>query len=63
MDKTADDWKGFRTADKAVNDELHTHAKSNATYLQQQAFLAQAGANEYEAQKAGRSGAQQRGKQ
>lgn len=56
MDKSADDWSGFKAADSAVQDELHTHSKSADKYLEKKAFLAAAEASDYERHKAGRAG-------
>ena len=58
MDKTADDWKGFKTANTMVDEELHLHGKSGDKYLEKKAFLQKAELSEYEqkrqAQQAGR---------
>jgi hypothetical protein len=51
MDKTADDWKGFRSANAEVDDELHAHQKSGDKYLEKKAFLQKAELSVYEQQR------------
>jgi hypothetical protein len=50
MEKTADDWKGYRSANAEVDDELHVHQKSGDKYLEKQAFLQKAELSEYKQQ-------------
>jgi hypothetical protein len=54
MDKTADDWKGYKSSNTHVQDELHSHSKSANKYLERQAFLKKAELSEFEQQKQGR---------
>jgi Bucentaur or craniofacial development len=51
IDKSADDWQGFKSQNAEVKDELNEYNKSSAKYLERQAFLKRAELTEYEAQR------------
>ena len=51
MDKTTDDWKGFKSTNKDVDEELHVHGKSGDKYLEKKAFLQKAELSEFEQQR------------
>lgn len=51
IDKSADDWKGFKDSNSEVKDELNLHGKSSDKYLEKQAFLKKAELTEYEKQR------------
>lgn len=48
IDKSADDWKGFKSQNADVKDELNEYNKSSNKYLEKQAFLKKAEYTEYE---------------
>jgi Bucentaur or craniofacial development len=62
MDKSADDWSGYKRGDAGVHAELHAHAGSGDKYLERQAFLRTAGESEHAARKAGAAAAAPRDK-
>jgi hypothetical protein len=60
VDKTVDDWKGFKSSNKDIQEELHEYNKSSSKYLEKQAFLKQAELTEYEQQRNARLAADMR---
>lgn len=48
IDKSADDWKGYKSQNSEVKDELNEYNKSSDKYLEKQAFLKKAELTEYE---------------
>lgn len=48
LDKSRSDWKHFKKADEAVEEELEAHKRSGTTYLEKQEFLGRAELAEYE---------------
>eukprot|EP00892_Ulva_mutabilis_P012718 jgi/Ulvmu1/9819/UM056_0060.1 len=51
IDKSADDWKGFKDSNAELKDELNLHGKSSDKYLEKQAFLKKAELTVYEKQR------------
>jgi len=56
MDKTRTDWSGFKTTNKAVDEELEVYRKSGDKYLDKKAFLQRAEVTEYEKERDARLG-------
>ena len=57
MDKTRDDWSGFKQTNKDVHLELETYKKSGDKYLDKKAFLKRTELTEYEKERDARLGA------
>lgn len=48
LDKSRSDWRDFKQSDTTIEEELETHKRSGATYLEKQAFLGRVEHAEYE---------------
>lgn len=48
FDKSQADWKDYKKTDELVEEELETHKRSGATYLEKKEFLGRAEVAEYE---------------
>jgi hypothetical protein len=48
IDKSADDWKGFKASNAEVKNELDEYNKSSDKYLEKQAFLKKAELTQFE---------------